>query len=51
MSIKKKLARSRLKWAGHEEIMGDEKGQRSDGRKVEGKGGEEDRENVMRRLH
>ena len=42
-SFKKKLLRSRLKWAGHVERMGDDNidSKRSD---VEGKGGEEDRE-------
>ena len=37
-SLKKKLVRSRLKWAGHVERMGDEKlAKRSDTQKVEGK--------------
>ena len=34
---------SRLKWVGHVERMGDEKWQR-EAQKVDGKGGEEDRE-------
>ena len=35
--------RSRLKWAGYVERMGDEKlAKRSDAQKVEGKGGEEE---------
>ena len=42
-SFKKKLVRSRLKWANHVERMGDEKlAKRSDAQKVEGKGGKED---------
>ena len=44
-SIKTKFMRSRLKWAGHVERMGDDKlTKRADARKVEGKGSEEDRE-------
>ena len=44
-SFKKKLLRSRLKWAGHVERMGDDKlAKRTDFQKVEGKGGEVDRE-------
>ena len=44
-SFKKKLVRSRLKWAGHVERMGDEKlAKRADAQKVERKEGKEDRE-------
>ena len=42
-SFKKKLVRSRLKWAGHVERMGDENlTKRADAQKVGGKGGEEE---------
>ena len=41
----KKLVRSNLKWAGHMGRKGDDKlANRSDAQKVEGNGGEEDRE-------
>ena len=44
-TVKKKLASSRLKWAGHVENIADEKlTKRGDAQKVELKGGEEDRE-------
>ena len=44
-SFKTKLVRSRLKWAGHVERMGDGKlAKESDAKKGEGKGGEEHRE-------
>ena len=44
-SLKKKLARSRLKWAGHVERTGDENWQREQmPRKWREKGGDEDRE-------
>ena len=43
-SFEKKFVRSRLTWPGHVERMGDEKlTKRADAQKVEGKGGEEDR--------
>ena len=39
-SVKKKLVRRRLKWAGHVEKMGDEKlANRADALKMEGKRG------------
>ena len=41
-SFKKKLVRSRLKWASYVEKMGDEKlAKRADTQKAEGKGGKE----------
>ena len=44
-SFKRKLLRSRFKYAGHVERMGDEKlAKRSDAQKVKGKGGEAYRE-------
>ena len=44
--FKKKLTRSRLKWAGHVERIGDKQKltKRADAEKVKGKGSEEDRE-------
>ena len=43
-NVKTKLVKGRLKWAGHDERMGDEKLAGSPCRKWRGKGGEEDRE-------
>ena len=44
--FKKTLVRSRLRWAGHVERIGDKKkvAKRADAEKVEGKGSQEDQE-------